>query len=123
MAKKLARTFGCPSEFTLYVLGGKWKTVILCYLKQQPLRYADLRRLIPNLSDKMLSERLADLSERGLVMKKRPSGSSGREVYVLTPTGKSLSAPLTELYRWGEKHATLFGVKCGDPLARLENPR
>jgi DNA-binding HxlR family transcriptional regulator len=54
-------------------------------------------------------------------MKKRATGSSGREVYALTPTGKSLSAPLTELYRWGEKHATLFGVKCGDPLARLED--
>jgi DNA-binding HxlR family transcriptional regulator len=121
MAKKLAQNFGCPSEFTLEVLGGKWKTVILCYLKQQPLRYADLRRLIPNLSDKMLSERLADLAARGLVVKKRVSGSSGREVYTLTPMGKSLSAPLTELYRWGQKHAAVFGVNVTDPFARLEN--
>jgi DNA-binding HxlR family transcriptional regulator len=119
MAKKLARQFGCPSEFTLYVLGGKWKTVILCYLKQQPLRYADLRRLIPNLSDKMLTERLADLTARGLVVKKRVGGPPARELYTLTPTGKSLGAPLTELYRWGEKHAAGFGVKVSDPLARL----
>src|SRR6185369_12715263 len=103
MARKLTRTFGCPSEFTLHVLGGKWKTVILCYLKQQPLRYADLRRLIPNLSDKVLSERLADLCQLGLVSKRR--ATSTRELYALTPTGKSLSGPLTELYRWGERNA------------------
>ena len=42
MARKVARSFGCPTEFTLDMLGGKWKTVILSYLKQEPLRYADL---------------------------------------------------------------------------------
>lgn len=120
MAKKLVRQFGCPSEFTLHVLGGKWKTVILCYLKQQPLRYAQLRKLIPTLSDKMLTERLADLVARGLVVKKRGSGSSTREVYTLTPMGKSLSAPLTELYRWGQKHAAGFGVDVSDPFTRLD---
>ena len=117
MAKKLARTFGCPSEFTLHVLGGKWKTVILCCLEQQSLRYADLRRLIPALSDKVLTQRLADLSERGLVEKGRVAGQP-REVYVLTPTGKSLGAALVELYLWGEKHAAVFGVTVGTPPGR-----
>ena len=116
MAKKLARTFGCPIEFTLQVLGGKWTTVILCYLKREPLRYTDLRRLIPTLSDKMLTARLADLSERGLVEKKRLAGQA-REVYVLTPTGKSLGVAFGELYRWGEQHADAFGVRVTDPLA------
>jgi len=117
--KKLARTFGCPSEFTLDVLGGKWKTVILCYLKQEPLHYADLRRLIPSLSDKVLTERLGDLRERGLVEKRRVAGRL-RGVYVLTPTGKSLGAALGELYSWGEKHAAAFGVTVANPLARLQ---
>jgi DNA-binding HxlR family transcriptional regulator len=118
MAKKLARKFGCPIEFTLYVLGGKWTTVILCYLKREPLRYADLRRRIPTLSDKMLTARLADLSERGLVEKKRVPGQR-REVYVLTPTANSLGVAFGELYRWGEKHADVFGVTLTDPLAHL----
>lgn len=121
MAKRLRRTFGCPSEFTLAVLGGKWKTVILSYLKQQPLRYKDLRLLIPNLSDKMLTERLADLSARGLVTKKRLRGSTKQQMYVLTSLGKTLSAPLDELYKWGEEHAAAFGAKIGNPLARLES--
>lgn len=119
MAKRLARNFGCPSEFTLEVLGGKWKTVILCYLKQQPLRYKDLRLLIPNLSDKMLTERLADLSARGLVAKKNLGGTSKQTFYVLTPLGKTLSAPLGELYKWGQEHAKAFGANVANPLARL----
>jgi DNA-binding HxlR family transcriptional regulator len=117
--KKLVRTFGCPSEFTLHVLGGKWKTVILCYLKQGPLHYAELRRLIPSLSDKVLTERLGDLTERGLVEKRHVAGRP-RGVYVLTATGKSLGVALVELYRWGEKHAALFGVTVANPLARLK---
>jgi DNA-binding HxlR family transcriptional regulator len=120
MTGKVARTFGCPTEFTLDVLGGKWKTVILSYLKQGPLRYADIRRLIPRLSDKMLTERLRDLTGRGLVMKKRHWAGQSREVYMLTPTGRSLETALGELYRWGEKHAAAFGVKVGNPLEGLE---
>ena len=68
MSKRLPKTFNCPTEFTLAVLGGKWKTVILCYLKQQPWRYSDLRKLVPELSDKMLTERLRDLMGIGLVL-------------------------------------------------------
>ncbi|MBO0757231.1 MAG: helix-turn-helix transcriptional regulator, partial [Bradyrhizobiaceae bacterium] len=71
MAKRLPKQFNCPTEFTLAVLGGKWKTVILCYLKERPCRYAELRKLLPTLSDKMLTERLADLVASGLIMRKR----------------------------------------------------
>jgi DNA-binding HxlR family transcriptional regulator len=114
MAKKLALTFGCPSELTLHVLGGKWTTIILCCLEHESLGYADLRRRIPSLSDKVLTQRLAKLSERGLVTKKRLTGR-GREVYVLTATGRSLGAALCELYLWGEKHAAVFGVTVRAP--------
>ena len=117
--KKFARTFGCPSEFALHVLGGKWTVAILCYLNRQPLRYAQLRRLLPSLSDKVLTERLADLGERRLVEKKRLADQS-HGVYVLTSAGKSLNGALADLYRWGEKHADVFGVTVADPLAPLE---
>ena len=53
------RLYGCPVEFALDALGGKWKTVIIARIKQGPLRYSELRRLIPSLSDKMLTQRLA----------------------------------------------------------------
>jgi DNA-binding HxlR family transcriptional regulator len=68
----------------------------------------------------MLTERLADLSARGLVTKKSQAGSSKQTCYVLTSLGKTLSAPLGELYKWGQQHAAAFGANVGNPLARLE---
>jgi DNA-binding HxlR family transcriptional regulator len=119
MKKKLANSFNCPTEFTLEVLGGKWKTVILCYLKQRPCRYAELRKLIPTLSDKVLTERLRNLLDAGLIKRARLDGDSRSEHYVLTPKGESLRLVLGHLYQWGCKHADSFGVKVGQPLERL----
>ena len=116
MSKRLTKTFRCPTEFTLQVLGGKWKTVILCYLKERPLRYTELRRLIPTLSEKMLTERLHDLVDLGLVARKKTAGMGDGEFYVLARRGLSLRKLLTELYDWGETHASSFGVKTGEPL-------
>src|SRR5215468_10644603 len=100
MGKRLARYFHCPTEFTLAVLDGKWKTVILCYLKERPCRYAELRRLVPRLSDKVLSERLHDLTKAGLVVR-QGSVRSRIASYSLTEKGRSLSALLQHLYSWG----------------------
>jgi DNA-binding HxlR family transcriptional regulator len=119
MARKLARKFNCPTEFALDVLGGKWKTVILCYLKEQPCRYSELRLLVPRLSDKMLTERLRELTDKGLVAKRKAEGRGPAGLYSLTPKGQTLGKLLTELYDWGERHAAAFGVEVGEPLKRL----
>jgi DNA-binding HxlR family transcriptional regulator len=116
----LQRHFGCATEFTLAVLGGKWKTVILCYLKQRPLRYGELRALLPKLSDKVLTERLRELERAGLVARSAPPRFDGTNGYRLTERGASLGAVLVPLYRWGEAHAEAFGVTCASPLRELE---
>jgi len=120
MSKKLAKAFNCPTEFTLAVLGGKWKTVILCYLKLRPFRYSELRVLHPNLSDKMLTERLQDLIDIGLVTRKKAVGGKNIATYSLTERGRSLGSILQDLYGWGEAQAAAFGVKIDFPLARLK---
>jgi DNA-binding HxlR family transcriptional regulator len=119
MANRLAKSFHCPTEFTLQVLGGKWKTVILCYLKLGPLRYAELRKLIPNLSDKVLSQRLRELTEAGLIERSKPVGDKP-EVYALAARARSLSRILTELYNWGDINAAEFGVTVGHPLKSID---
>ena len=83
------RLYGCPVEFALDALGGKWKTVIIARIKQGPLRYSDLRRLIPSLSDKMLTQRLADLVEIGFVVLE--TSADGKQRYTLTPRGHDLA--------------------------------
>ena len=119
VSKRLATYFHCPTEFTLAVLGGKWKTVILSYLKERPCRYAELRRLVPSLSDKVLSERLRDLTRSGLVVRQEPTGSR-MHTYFLTEKGRSLSDLLQQLYVWGLKNSASFGVRVGAPLEELE---
>ena len=103
------RLYGCPVEFALDALGGKWKTVILARIKQQPLRYSELRRTIPSLSDKMLTQRLADLVDIGFVVLEASPDGKGR--YTLTDRGRDLAATLQALYDWGNVHGRAVGVR------------
>lgn len=117
---------GCPTsavdqEFALAVLDGKWKTVILSYLKERPCRYAELRKLVPSLSDKVLSERLRDLTRSGLVVREPVTGRT--HSYLLSEKGRSLSELLRHLYSWGMEHAGSFGVRVGAPLEELDAER
>jgi DNA-binding HxlR family transcriptional regulator len=120
MRKRLAKHFHCPTEFTLAVLDGKWKTVILSYLKERPCRYSELRRLVPSLSDKMLTERLRDLTRAGLVVRQPVGISSLAQRYALTEKGSSLKSVLQHLYAWGVENADQFGVRVGQPLHELD---
>lgn len=117
--RKFAKVFRCPTELTLDVLGGKWKTVILCFLKQRSCRYAELRKLMPNLSDKILTERLSDLVDSGLIVKKKAAGPGRIEIYVLTNRARSLHGILRDLYVWGHSHAAEFGAEIPDPFRDL----
>jgi DNA-binding HxlR family transcriptional regulator len=122
MSNRLPKTFSCPTEFTLRVLGGKWKTVILSYLKERPLRYAELHELIPGLSEKMLTQRLHDLIELELISRQRIDQNGSGEFYVLTSRGETLRSVLTAVYDWGQTHAASFGVITGDPLKEKGSP-
>jgi DNA-binding HxlR family transcriptional regulator len=104
----------------LTVLGGKWKTIILAYLSERPCHYGELRRLLPGLSDKVLTERLKDLQRSGLVARNASSVSRVRRPYSLTARGATLTPILTDLYEWGATYAASFGVTVQKPLQRLD---
>ena len=107
VVKRLPRTAGCPTELAMTLLGGKWKTVILARLKDGPLRYGELRRLVPRLSDKVLTQRLADLQQGGLVARETIAGEAR---YRLTEQAQALRPLLQHLYDWGEVQARRLGV-------------
>lgn len=102
--------YGCPVEFSLDLLDGKWKPVILARLKERPHRYSELRRLIPNLSDKMLTETLKSLETQRMVEREAPDANTARRLYRLTDRGESLRPVLDALYHWGEEAAAGMGV-------------
>ena len=96
--KRLRAHYSCPVELSLEFVGGKWKTVILAWVKEAPRRYGELRALMPGISDKVLTERLKDLDALGLVIKKAG-------VYSLSARGDSLRPILDALYAWGDAAA------------------
>lgn len=96
------RTYGCPVEVTLDVLGGKWKTVILARIKEGENRFGTLRRAIPQLSARVLTQRLRELEHEGLVIRTvhKPDPPADIE-YRLSARGESLRPVLTVLWEWG----------------------
>src|SRR5215510_820302 len=101
MAAGLNRRFYCGVELTLEILQGKWKPVILAHLKEGPMRYGELRAAIPRVSEKMLSERLRDLEEQGLVSRSKVGSRGSPATYRLTRRADSLRPLLGALNDWG----------------------
>ena len=123
MPARLNRKFTCGVELALEVLGGKWKPVILAHLKGSTLRYAELRALIPALSDKILTQRLVDLEDLGLVVRHKRGGRGAPSSYQLTARARSLGPALQALFVWGEQIAKDVGAVIepavvGTPRAR-----
>ena len=121
MAATLHRKFNCGVELALEVLGGKWKPVILAALKGRTLRYAELRAHIPGLSDKILTQRLKDLEELGLVVRHKRGGRGAPSWYQLTARALSLAPALEALYAWGVQIAGEVGAVI-EP-AMVDTPR
>jgi DNA-binding HxlR family transcriptional regulator len=101
---KKAPAYNCPVEATLDVIGGKWKVLILFWLKDQVHRFGQLRRRIPDVSERMLTQQLRELEEHGIVRRQVYPVVPPRVEYSLTPYGRTLR-PITELMcAWGKKH-------------------
>jgi len=115
LARRLKKHYGCATEFTLHLLGGKWKTIILCYLKENAWRYGELRSFMPDLSDKVLTERLKELEASGLI-ERGGTGSAAVVRYRLSARGEALRSVLSAIYEWGGKHAAAYGVEVDNPL-------
>jgi DNA-binding HxlR family transcriptional regulator len=100
----------CPVEVAVEVLGGRWTPVILAHLKEGVHRYGELRRKMPDISEKMLSQRLRELERAGLVERTAVAGSVLSVSYGLTDQGCELKPVLEALYRWGEHRAAIAGI-------------
>ena len=91
----------CPVEITLAVLGGRWTTLVIRELLAGREHYTDLAAALPTLSDKVLSDRLARLTESCVVQRVRSAGWPPRVRYVLTDDGRALGTVMDTLWNWG----------------------
>ncbi|MCH4008987.1 winged helix-turn-helix transcriptional regulator [Companilactobacillus sp.] len=90
-------------EATIDVIGGKWKPLILCHLKKGTMRTGQLRRVIPNITQKVLTQQLRELEASGIVNRKIYEQVPPKVEYSLTDYGKTLNNLLYELCKWGEE--------------------
>lgn len=93
---------GMTRVFGLF--GKRWTGLIVATLLAGPAYFADLRRAIPGISERMLSDRLTELAAAGLLLREVDAGPPLRVAYRLTEAGKALEPALKELGRWAEQH-------------------
>ena len=96
------KTYHCAMDITLNFIGGKWKTVVLWYLKNDTLRFVELKKRVPDITEKMLSIQLRALEEDGLISRKVHGTKPPVKVeYSLTDFGKTLIPVLNAVAKWG----------------------
>ncbi|PPK61362.1 helix-turn-helix domain-containing protein [Malaciobacter marinus] len=94
----------CPVEIALDVIDGKWKILILWYLRRDTKRFNELQRQMPKITQKMLSQKLKELELDGIITRVVYPQVPPKVEYSLSEYGKSLKPILKQLYFWGEKH-------------------
>jgi DNA-binding HxlR family transcriptional regulator len=102
--------YNCPVKLTTDVIGGKWKPLILFYLESGTKRFGELRRLIPGMTKKMLTQHLRDLERDEVIRRKVYAVVPPKVEYSLTKHGESLKPILKLMSAWGTKHRNRYGV-------------
>ncbi|CAL9357330.1 MULTISPECIES: winged helix-turn-helix transcriptional regulator [Streptomyces] len=102
------------------LLGKRWSGPIVAVLVGQPAYFTDLRRAVPGISERMLSDRLAELGAAGLVLREVDEGPPLRVSYRLTEAGAALEPALRELAQWAKDHLPDVSECTG---AALDRPR
>ncbi|NQX46380.1 winged helix-turn-helix transcriptional regulator [Paenibacillus tritici] len=114
----MAKKYNISVEATLEVIGGKWKCVILCHLRHGKLRTSDLKRHMPNITQKMLTQQLRELEQDGIVNRISYNQVPPKVEYELSEYGQTLGTILDSLCAWGELHII---KEYGDKFAVLED--
>ncbi|MDN3020166.1 helix-turn-helix domain-containing protein [Paenibacillus sp. BSR1-1] len=85
--------YNIPVEATLEIIGGKWKVVILCHLKKGKKRTSEFKRLMPDITQKMLTQQLRELEEDGVIQRKVYNQVPPKVEYSLTDYALALFNP------------------------------
>ena len=98
----------CPITYVMNKIGGHWKPIILYYLMKGPLRYSELKRAIPAITEKMLAQHLKQLKEDNLINRKLEQEMPPITIYSLTPSGERLIPVLMAMAEWAINDCALY---------------
>ncbi|MPQ26908.1 winged helix-turn-helix transcriptional regulator [Bacillus paralicheniformis] len=97
--------YSCPVEATIDIIGGKWKSVILFHLIDEKKRFNELRRLMPGVTQRMLTLQLRELERDGIVHREVYKQVPPKVEYCLTEFGKTLVPIIHQMMNWGMTNA------------------
>ena len=110
---------GCPVQATINLMSGKWKVQILWHLSFGPRRFAEIRKKLRTVSEKVLADQLRQLQRDGVVTRTATGTQPVQVTYSLNPAGEELIPMMESLCDWGSGH---FGIKPNLPRRPLKNP-
>lgn len=94
----------CPITVTAELLGRKWHPVIVERLLRRPMGFNELKRQVHDISDKVLSDSLKDLQDKGILRREVINKSPEKVRYSLTESGESLEPVVKSMKAWGDEH-------------------
>lgn len=108
---QLQMTANCPITSSLILINGRWKLIILWQIKGGAIRFGELRRAIPLITEKMLTDQLRELESDGFLERVVFAQVPPRVEYSLTRLGLSLIPILEQIAAWGEENQAIERVK------------
>ncbi|MFI3250819.1 MAG: helix-turn-helix domain-containing protein [Eubacteriales bacterium] len=105
MSDQNPKYFTCSMELTLDLIGGKWKPILIYHIgNSKKIRYGELKRLIPHISERVLSRELRELESSNLIHREEFKEKVLRVEYTLTPDGEEVLPILNALTQWGSHY-------------------
>ena len=95
---------GCPLTAALAAIGGKWKLIIVYWLAESPKHFAALRKAMPSISQKVLTQQLRELMSDGIVNREPKGAVPARVEYSLSEYGRSVLPLVEDVRVWGRAH-------------------
>jgi DNA-binding HxlR family transcriptional regulator len=95
---------GCPLTAAFAAIGGKWKLIIIYWLAESPKHFAALRKAMPGISQKVLTQQLRELMSDGLVNREAKGAVPAPVVYSLSNYGRSVLPLVEDVRKWGRTH-------------------
>lgn len=105
------KTYHCPFEFALDLVSGKWKGLVLWHLSGGTMRYGELKKSLPGITQKMLTQTLRDLEKYGLIDRKVYPVVPPKVEYTLTKDGEMLGPIFKQLHGFGQMMGDKLGVE------------
>ena len=114
--------YDCPVEATLAAVSGKWKILILWKLGDRTRRYGELKRLLPEITEKMLISQLRELEADGIITRTSFGEVPPDVEYSLTAHGQDLKPVLEAMCGWGQEHTRRNNLESPNPVYVWPDP-